>query len=246
MIDLRLALMCGTDLPVPECAIIIHQPKIKEIALIGERDFFTGIQCLCIDKSTIAQGNILLQDTNNFQIFMTIMNEKETLDKKDSVKNLLSLIFPEYNIIFSPRAIIIQTENENIMIDETNFEILQATLREMFCIDLSKQNEKNFNPANKKAQEIADKIMRGRKRVAELKGEDNISIFSQYLSILTVGLNAMSLQDCMNLTMYQLYDLVERYQLYINWDIDIRSRMAGAKIESQPENWMKNIHQYNL
>ena len=52
----------------------------------------------------------------------------------------------------------------------------------------------------------------------------------------------MSLQNTMDLTMYQLYDLVERYMLYINWDIDIRSRLAGAKPETQTENWMKNIH----
>ena len=37
-------------------------------------------------------------------------------------------------------------------------------------------------------------------------------------------------------------DLVERYMLYLNWDMDIRSRLAGAKPDSQPENWMKNIH----
>jgi hypothetical protein len=42
MFDYRLAMMCGTDLPVPECQIVIHQPKIKEIALLGEQDFFIG------------------------------------------------------------------------------------------------------------------------------------------------------------------------------------------------------------
>jgi hypothetical protein len=52
----------------------------------------------------------------------------------------------------------------------------------------------------------------------------------------------MSLQDAMDLTMFQLYDLIERYMLYLNWDMDIRSRLAGAKPDSQPENWMKNIH----
>ncbi|MDY5985158.1 MAG: hypothetical protein SPI94_06815 [Candidatus Onthovivens sp.] len=38
----------------------------------------------------------------------------------------------------------------------------------------------------------------------------------------------MSLKDCLNLTLYQLLDLVERYSLYTDWDIDIRSRLAGA------------------
>jgi len=30
--------------------------------------------------------------------------------------------------------------------------------------------------------------------------------------------------------------------LYVNWDLDIRSRLAGGKTEKQPDNWMKNIH----
>jgi len=42
--------------------------------------------------------------------------------------------------------------------------------------------------------------------------------------------------------MFQLYDLVERYSMYSAWDIDIRARMAGAKIDKEPDNWMKNIH----
>jgi len=52
----------------------------------------------------------------------------------------------------------------------------------------------------------------------------------------------MSLQDCLNLTMYQLFDLIERYSLYVNWDLDIKSRLAGGKPDSKPDNWMKNIH----
>jgi hypothetical protein len=93
-----------------------------------------------------------------------------------------------------------------------------------------------------KAREIADKLMRGRQRVAAQNGESNTSIFSQYLSTLTVGLHSMSFEDCINLTVYQLYDLIERYMLYINWDLDIRSRLAGGKSEAPTENWMKNIH----
>ena len=30
--------------------------------------------------------------------------------------------------------------------------------------------------------------------------------------------------------------------MYLNWDIDIRSRMAGAKVDKPVENWMKQIH----
>ena len=240
--DLRLGLMCGIDLPIPDLQTTIHQPKIKEIAFVGEKDFFLGVQCLCIDKNVIAnQGESLLVNTNNFQIFMTMMKEKEMVEKKDSVINVLSLVFPKYRTLFTPRSIILQGDTQ-IMIDDSNFEILQEYLKEIFCFKSSMSQDLGFNPANETAKKIADKLMRGRQRVAELNGNANASIFSQYLSMLTVGLNSMSLQDLMDLTMFQLFDLVERYQLYINWDIDIRSRLAGAKSDNKPENWMKNIH----
>ena len=240
--DLRLGLMCGIDLPIPDLQTTIHQPKIKEIAFVGEKDFFLGVQCLCIDKSVIAnQGESLLVNTNNFQIFMTMMKEKEMVEKKDSVINVLSLVFPKYRTLFTPRSIILQGDTQ-IMIDDSNFEILYEYLKEIFCFKSSMSQDLGFNPANETAKKIADKLMRGRQRVAELNGSADASIFSQYLSMLTVGLDSMSLQDLMDLTMFQLFDLVERYQLYINWDIDIRSRLAGGKPDGKPENWMKNIH----
>ena len=240
MTDIRMALMCGIDIPIPELQTVVHQPTIKEIAYIGEKEFFIGVQCLCIDKDLIIEDKNLLQTTNNFQIFMTIMDQDPDKEKKRAVRSLLSLMFPSCtNVLFTPRSMILQG-TENLTIDEQNFTFVQEISKQIFCAEKTKAD--NFNPANKKAKEIADKLMRGRKRVAELNGQSNASIFSQYLSILTIGLNSMSLQDLMDLTMFQLFDLNERYQLYINWDIDIRSRLAGAKPDGQPDNWMKNIH----
>lgn len=241
MMDYRLALMCGTDIPVPECQIVIHQPRIKEIALIGEKDFFLGAQCLCINKMMLSKDENVLSDTSNFQIFMTIMSEKETKDKKEAVQQLCSLLFPKYKIIFTPRSILLKDNDENIMIDENNFEILQDVLREVFCFN-SGIGQDTFNPADGKAKEIAEKLMRGRERIAAEKGGENGSALIQYTSVLTVGLGSMSLQDTLELTMYQLFDLVQRYMLYVNWDLDVRTRLAGGKPDSQPDNWMKNIH----
>ena len=60
----------------------------------------------------------------------------------------------------------------------------------------------SYNPQGDKAKEIAAKLMRGRQRIAAEKGEDNSSSLTQYTSVLTVGLNSMSLNDVMNMTMY--------------------------------------------
>ena len=240
--DTRLTLMCGTDYPVPECQIVLHQPRIKEIALIGESDFFSGIQCLCLNKSMFVKDETDLSNVSNFQIFMTIMSEKETVDKKVSVQQVMTLLFPEYKVNFTPRSIIFSGKGEMITVDEDNFEPLQDAITQICCLRSGPDGQQNFNPADEKAAEIARKLMRGRQIVASQKGESNSSIFTQYLSSLTIGLNSMSLEDLMNLTMYQIYDLIERYGLYINWDLDIKTRLAGGKPDSQPDNWMKNIH----
>ena len=241
--DTRLTLMCGTDYPVPECQIVLHQPRIKEIALIGESDFFSGIQCLCLNKSMFVKDETDLSGINNFQIFMTIMSEKEAADKKVAVQQVCTLLFPKNKVLFTPRSMLITGgEGENIQIDENNFEFLQAAISNICCMKTGPMDQQSFNPANAQAREIAEKLMRGRQRVAAQKGENNTSIFSQYLSILTVGLESMSLDDCIDLTMYQLYDLIERYLLYVSWDIDVRCRLAGGKPDNQPDNWMKNIH----
>ena len=241
--DTRLALMCGTDYPVPECQIILHQPRIKEIALIGESDFFSGVQCLCLNKSMFVKDESDLSNVNNFQIFMTIMSEKEAADKKAAVQQVCTLMFPKNKVLFTPRSMLITGgEGSNIQIDETNFEYLQMAISDICCMKNGPMDQQSFNPANSKAREIAEKLMRGRQRVAAQKGTSNTSIFSQYLSVLTIGLGSMSLQDCMDLTMFQMYDLVERYALYVNWDMDIKCRLAGGKPEGQPDNWMKDIH----
>ena len=125
MTDFRLALMCGTDIPIKSLQATVHQPKIKEIALMGESDFFIAISCLNISKSLLSQDKKLLETTNNFQIFMTIMQEKEAKEKKMAVQNLLQLIFPKYTILFTPRAISLTFNGETKTLDESNFEDFQ-------------------------------------------------------------------------------------------------------------------------
>ena len=241
--DIRLALMCGTDVPIAALQNVIHQPTIKEISYIGEQEFFIGLQTLSISKNMInVQGNSVLESTTNFQIFMTIMQEQETKDKKDAVLQFFQLIFPGSQVILMPRSILLNKEGQQSTIDDTNFEILQDYIKQIFCVNSGPMDQATFNPADEKARQIAEKLMRGRQRVAEQKGETNSSAFGRYLSILTIGLNAMPLSEAMKLTMYQMYDLVERYTLYLNWDLDIRTRLAGGKPDSKPDDWMKNIH----
>ena len=241
--DYRLSLICGTDMLIPECNLVAHQPRIKEISFIGESDFFIGAQTLCLHKTMFIEDKTILDSINNFQIFMTIMLQDETKDKKANILNVLNLLFPSYKVNVTPNSLLFIKEGvPPITVDGNNFEALQEVLRLIFCMHNGPMDQQAFNPANDKAREIAQKLMRGRQRVAAQNGNSNVSVFSQYMSILTIGLGSMSLQDLTNLTMFQLYDLMESYTLYTAWDLDVRQRLAGGKPEGTPDNWMKNIH----
>jgi len=78
---------------------------------------------------------------------------------------------------FLPRSLYLSKDTQSIVIDENNFEALQRVIQDIFCLNNSANDIHNFNPGNAKAKEIADKLMRGRQRVAAQKGEGDGSIF---------------------------------------------------------------------
>lgn len=251
------ALMAGIDIPIPELQTAIHQPKYYEIAYLGEEEYFFGVQLFCFNKNTIIAKNQEereaikgLSTMNDFQIFMALINESDQAaqaTKKRIVLSVLMLLFPSYNAQFSPlnNGIFMNdpTAQKNFMINETNFEVLKEAISSVSGLNntIGGQNS-GFNPVGKKAARIAAKLMEARARTATSKGGKNSGLLSRYVSILTIGLNSMSLQDCLNLTVFQIYDLMERFGLYTSWDLDIKSRLAGGSPDSKPDDWMQCIH----
>lgn len=221
---------------------------------MGELDYFSTIQTLCFDKMTIIAANpkgaSRLLAMNNFQIFMTLINlPDQNAQKKiqDNLVTVFTILFPGYQLQILPGGFGMFLNNaekeHSIMINENNFDVLQQAIQEVTAVrnNTGGQNS-NFNPKGSKAAAIAAKIMRGRAKASANKGYSPDGVLARYVSILTVGLSSMSLEDCLNLTVYQLYDLVERYGLYIGWDLDIKSRLAGGKPDNKPDDWMKDIH----
>lgn len=241
--------MAGIDIPIPELQLTIHVPVIKEIALMGETKFFMAVQYLCLDKESLIQDETLLSSLTNFQVLMKVLEQSQDKDKKNAVIMLLTLLFPDYIPVITRNSIILtkQGEKQPLLIDDNNFDIFQSVLKEILCVNsLFQGNNVIYNPANDRAKEIAEKLMRGRRKVAEIKSKgNNESVLTRYISILTIGSNTMSLEDCLNLNMFQIFDLMERYNAFIEWDVDLRVRLAGGKPDKPVESWMRDIHPKN-
>lgn len=245
MMDYRLQLMAGVDIPIPDLQLTMHPPVVKDIAYMGEQQFFMALQYLCLEKESLIQDESLLSSLSNFQVLVKVLDQSQDKTKKSAVMTLFQLLFPKYSAVMTKNSIILNEINgeHTVMIDANNFGILQEVTREVLCVNSIFQGDNIiYNPANARAKEIADKIMRGRMKVAEQKNKNsNDSILTRYISILTVA-GVVSLDQCIQCNLFQLFDLMERYTNYVEWDTDLRVKLAGGKPDKEVENWMRDLH----
>lgn len=243
--DYRLPLMAGIDIPIPELQLTAHVPTVRDIAYMGERPFFQAIQYLCLEKEYLIQDETLLSSLSNFQVLMKILQQTEDKDKKSDVITLLKLLFPDYSAAITKNSILlIIPEGQTALIDDNNFDSFQRVIREILCVHSLFQGEHIiYNPQGERAKRIADKLMKGRRRAAELKGSDhgNVSILTRYISILSVA-QGVAVTEFGNYNLFQLFDAMDRYTKKTEWDIDLKVRLAGGKPDKPVESWMEDLH----
>jgi hypothetical protein len=238
-----LLLLSGNDIPFIEAEMTIHQPTIKEIAYLGEDNFFSGCQMLNFSKNLLSEEDkVNLESQSNFDILIAILGERNAVMQKNRNCTLmvLALLFPEYQIAITKDSFEFKKENEKHHIDNSNFEEFKSIINQIFQLT-SKDDPANVNPSGEMAKRIAEKLQRRHQKLAEQKGEKKVDILSRYVSILAVGENK-DMNALLNYTFYQLFDEIERYQLKISYDMYIQAKMAGAKDLKEVDDWMKDIH----
>lgn len=237
--------LSGNDIPFAAARINITQPKIKDIALLGENNFYAGVEFLKFDKDILAdEDKIKLENHSNFDVLIAIMNEQNITIQQQKIQltMVLALLFPLHSIEIKEDCISLEKDNEEFRIDRTNFEEFKSIIKHMFCLD-GEDSEDDYNPSGAMAKQIAEKLKKRRQKISQAKDGDNkkISILEKYVSILTVG-EQKDMNSILNYTVYQLFDELKRYQLKLAWDINLQARMAGAQDLKDAEDWMKDLH----
>jgi hypothetical protein len=251
----KLLLDTKSDIPFPSAQLTIYQPSIAEIGLLGEPQFFVAVNSLTRDyKNLKIEDNFDLDSLTNFDILMSIMRENTEASKKifKSVFSLLELIFPTYNIRFTPSSFIfipkdIQGEKiEPCIIDKNNFDEFAQIIYEMFGLAalLNENAAQDYNPAGDRARALVEKFQKKREYLAQLRkerGEDisMSSVFGRYINILAVGEH----KDKNELSKYSVYQLIEefkRFQLKEAFDYTLQAKMAGATKIKDAKDWMQD------
>lgn len=235
-----LLLKSKNDIPFFEGAISIHQPTINEISFIGEETFHIGVRFLAFDKGDISEDNFDLTKMSDFDILMSMVNQKGN-PYKTKASMVLSLIFPGYEISFKQDKIVMVKGAEQREINNRNFPSFKSNIIDMFCLEeLDEGKQKKYNPTKGRAEKIAEKLKAAEKRRNKKKGKkvnEEISIYSYYISVLAVG-EQKDWNILMDYTIPQLLDEFKRFQRKIEYDSYAAAAMAGASDLDEVTHWM--------
>ena len=247
-----LLFLSGQPVMIPECNIIITQPTIKQIAALGEEEFLVASQTLSNIQRMVdpirEQGNSELNAYSDFQIFLALALADEEFQRAISV--FFELVFPNYVLTINENDIqFALKDNPNSiigMINPFNFESFAAIVKKLFCVFSDDDDDEDFNPANNRAAEIAEKIKSGKKKIKEIKtkGKEIGSLFGTYTSTLSIGMG-ISINILMDYTPFQLYDAFTRYWEKFNSDvyqkISTTPLLDASKLD-KPEEWHRNLY----
>ena len=246
-------ILSGQPLPIESANIFVTQPKVKDIVLFGEEDFLATVQLLTnMEQFTdmVKKGNFNLEVISDFQLLLMIISQDPTV--KNMTMNLFNLIFPDYEIEITENSIdflLGQEKEEKHVIGRLhpfNFQEFQNILNDAFIPQVDNEREPDYNPANDMAKEIAEKIKRGREKVHALQAESESphSIFCNYCSILSIGMN-MDVNIFFNYTPFQLYDSHRRYFEKVKHDFYMRVStmplMDTSKMD-EPSDWYRTLY----
>ena len=224
-----LLFLSGNNIPFIGAQLIIHQPTIKEVGLIGEEAFFTGCQLLNFSKNLLTEEDKSnLEDKTNFDILIAILREQNAVMQKNRncVNMVLALLFPDYSIQIQDNCILLEKEGQQYQINSSNFEEFKEIISIMF--QLKRDDKATFNPSGELASRIAAKLQKRHQKLAEDKPDKKIDILSRYVSILSVAQHK-DMNTLLKYTVYQLYDEFKRNELKMSYDVYIKAKMAGAK-----------------
>lgn len=245
-----LKLISGIDIPVLTIQQIIHQPTIKEISQFGEQNFFYCVSIIASSDGKkiakqIKEDKGIDMEFSDYEAF----NQMFFSDEKNNV-----MIFTSFFSLLMPQLLDVKwnqyqtsfifKNNQKKIIDGEIFDELKTIILKITGMDEIKEKS-DFNPANKKASEIAEKIQRHRKIVAKEKanlsqdnGDENS--LSNMISCMST-ISGLTLQEVSNYTYYQLIKQYQRALLLDSYHIQMSMSAFSGIDEDKIINWMKKI-----
>ena len=256
----ELLLMTGEPIPLKDYSVKIHQPSIKEIALIGEDEFFQGLSIFTLDSTplinflqslehTEEEEAALIDSITDYDNLLFILQataqigDSNSVDIEGMARTIFKLVMSDHSFIFNKETsdMILMAKREDlhsIVVDREFFSQVKKVVSEIFIFDkLFGKSEKTEMSAA--AQKIADKIAKSEAKIKKINGDggEEGSFFARIISIMGIQKDINYLTD---LTVYQLNNQFERMNLFVNSEQSWQAILAGAS-DTEMIDWYKKI-----
>lgn len=239
----NLILTTGIEIPIPELQITLKQPSIREISLLNGQ-YFIALQLFSFDRQKL---NIPKEiEASQWDVLQVMFKQKITgIDNIEVlILNFLQLFFKD-KISFGPRSIYLSSGGEIKNLEPEQFEILHPIIKEIggeWLINASDEKD-NFKPKNELAAKIAEKMKKARARLKKIKdaelpnsGKSQEDFLTKMVKVVALS-TANSLDDILDMTLYQLNLLFTTSMQKEGYELDVQSRLAGAKNDKPLIHW---------
>lgn len=239
-----LTLYSGVDIVLKETNVIMHQPTIKEIAMLGEDNLFILLQLINLDKDSVFGDETKANEVSNLDIFLRLINV-ERQDLREVAAQFFTLLFKDYKVEFLEKEIKLtfnEQEDVVVSINKDSYEEVKKTINDIFMIHSIDENASKDKATQKlvakfkKRKEILTKKKQNLQTDEEKMGEIPSAIASM-VSVLSIG-NNISTQEILNYNYLRLCVDYKKLVTKVQYDSVDRYRIAGAKIEHDPDNWI--------
>lgn len=236
-LDKELQLLAGLPLFIDD-VIPIFPLTLKQIAQVGYSKYDEYLKYLTAQPKDFGFDVDNMEDVNMFDILMSNL-----LYADDKIKEMLftglQLFLGDITLLLDVG--VIQVNNVNQVIHRENYQDFCQCLKWNNCIQEHSHKEE-FKPINKKAEEIQQKIMKS-KQFLSVKNE--ITLFD-LISVLAANGYGLDILNIWDLTMFQFNDQFIRMQMIEEYDINIKSLLAGAKSEDvRLKHYIRKTNSYN-
>ena len=238
-----LTLESGADILIKEFNLIMNQPLLIELAILGEDNYRDALATLNFDRASfigkldMAEEEIM--SVSDFEWIITILRIHDA--KRINIQIFLEMCFKNYNIkldLEQGKIIFTNKNNDNNVIKVTslNYQILKDYINKIFYME--QKDESSFNTDSPLGERIAKKIAEGRKKVNAKSGQKHV--LTNAISSLAVELKLPLTTVYKEFTLYQFYTQLKRQRKYDASENALRFILAGAR-DVEREDWSGDL-----
>jgi hypothetical protein len=244
-LDLKLRLLGGIPIEVDKGVGRIKPLTVREIVDYGYTDYLMRLHFFTLELKDIIDADMSSEEFDITVFDIIVQNGND--DIKSELENALRLFLNEDRVeIDKEEHVVVIGEGDNVRyIDRDNFDNVREVIKWQNCINKFSEEDDSDNSNDSDAvKRIKERLKQSKEALKQAKqeadeegGDIDLSDIISAVSSKSNSLNKINVYD---LTLFQLYDEFKRLELIEQYDIGIKSMLAGAK-DVKLKHWSTKI-----